>query len=195
MEMSSSTFHDSLPKALQQGLVTEATINNAVEKILMAKYKLGLFKNPYIDVANAAAQLVTPEQRAAARKIATQTAVLLRDENHLLPLSPSYKTIAVIGSLADSKPDITGSWSLASHPADAVTVLEGMRNHYGAAHILYTKGVEIERTQPSIFDDQFSSPKPTLTTEAATRRRVPPRHRSQSARPTSPSSSSANSKA
>ncbi|MGA7158144.1 MAG: beta-glucosidase BglX [Acidobacteriaceae bacterium] len=166
MEMSSFTFQDSLPKALKQGLVTEATINNAVEKILMAKYKLGLFKNPYIDVANAAAQLVTPQQRATERKLATQTAVLLRDEDHLLPLSPHYKSIAVIGSLADSKPDIMGSWSLAGHPSDSVTVLQGMRNHYGASHILYTKGVEIERAQPSIFDAQFSSPKPTLTTEA-----------------------------
>lgn len=166
MEMSSFTFQDSLPKALHDGLVTEATINSAVEKILMVKYELGLFKNPYIDVANAAAQLVTPQQRAAAREIATKTAVLLRNENNLLPLSGQEKYIAVIGPLADSKPDIMGSWSLAGHPSDSVTVLEGMRNRFGASHILYTKGVEIERVQPSIFDTQFASPKPTLTTDA-----------------------------
>jgi beta-glucosidase len=166
MEMSSTTFRDDLPAALRSGLVTEATINDAVRYILVAKYKLGLFKNPYSDPALTAAQMVTPEQRATARKIARRTAVLLRDENNTLPLAANAKSIALIGPLADSKPDIMGSWSLAGHPADSVTVLEGMRARFGADHILYTKGVEIERDQPSIFDPQFSSPRPTLTTDA-----------------------------
>jgi len=166
MEMSSTTFRDTLPAAVKDGTVTEATINNAVRNILVAKYKLGLFKNPYSDPALAGAQMVTPEQRATARNIATRTAVLLRDENSLLPLASSAKSIAVIGPLADSKADIMGSWSLAGHPADSVTVLEGMRTRFGASHILFTKGVEIEREQPSIFDTQFSSPKPTMTTDA-----------------------------
>jgi len=166
MEMSTTTFRDTLPEALHQGLVTEATINNAVRNILVAKYKLGLFKNPYSDPSQTASQLVTPEQRATARKIATQTAVLLRDQDNVLPLAPHYKSIALIGPLADSKPDIMGSWCLAGHPSDSVTVLEGMRKRFGSEHILYTRGVEIEREQVSIFDDQFSSPKPTLKTDA-----------------------------
>jgi beta-glucosidase len=166
MEMSSTNFQDTLPAALHQGLVTEATINNAVRNILVAKYKLGLFKNPYIDPDKTASLMVTPEQRATARKIATQTAVLLRDQDDLLPLSDKYKSIALIGALAESKPDIMGSWCLAGHPSDSVTVLEGMQKRFGAAHIHYTKGVEIEREQPSIFDEQFSSPKPTMTTDA-----------------------------
>ncbi len=166
MEMTSTTFRDTLPAALHSGLVTEATLNSAVRNILVAKYKLGLFKNPYIDPNKTASQMVTPEQRATARKIATRTAVLLRDQDNLLPLASTYKSIALIGSLADSRPDIMGSWSLAGHPQDSVTVLEGMRTRYGAAHIHYTRGVEIEREQPSIFDEQFSSPKPTLHTDA-----------------------------
>jgi beta-glucosidase len=166
MEMSSTTFKDTLSASLKTGLVTEATINNAVREILVAKYKLGLFKNPYSDPALAAAQMVTPEQRATARHIATRTAVLLRNEDNVLPLASTAKSIALIGALADSKPDIMGSWSLAGHPSDSVTVLEGMRARFGADHIHYTKGVEIEREQESIFDPQFSSPKPTMTTEA-----------------------------
>jgi beta-glucosidase len=166
MEMSSTTFRDTLPAALHSGLVTEATINNAVRYILVAKYKLGLFKNPYSDPTLAASQMVTPEQRSTARRIAARTAVLLRDEDNVLPLAATAKSIALIGPLADSKADIMGSWSLAGHPQDSVTVLEGMRTHYGADHIHYTTGVEIERDQPSIFDAQFSSPKPTMTTDA-----------------------------
>jgi beta-glucosidase len=165
MEMSSFTFKDNLPAALHSGAVTEATINNAVRYILVAKYKLGLFKNPYSDPTLAASQMVTPDQRATARHIATRTAVLLRNEDNVLPLAASAKSIALIGPLADSKADIMGSWSLAGHPADSVTVLEGLRARYGADHIHYTTGVEIERDQPSIFDAQFSSPKPTMTTD------------------------------
>jgi beta-glucosidase len=167
IEMTSHSFRDELPAAVHKGQVSEATIDMAVEEILVAKYKLGLFNNPYIDVPHAASQLMTPEQREAARQTATHTAVLLRNEGNLLPLSQQYKSIALIGSLADSKPDIMGSWSLAGHPADSVTVLEGMQRRFGPAmRIKYTKGVEIEREQPSIFDPQFSSPQPTLKTEA-----------------------------
>ncbi len=167
MEMTSHSFRDELPAAVGKGFVTEATINAAVEDILMTKYRMGLFKDPYIDVPHVASQLVTPEQREATRETAARTAVLLRNEGNLLPLRGKYKSIAVIGMLADSKADIMGSWSLAGHPEDSITVLEGMRKRFSpGAQITYTKGVEIEREQPSIFDDQFVSPKPTLKTEA-----------------------------
>ena len=167
MEMTSSTFQHKLAAALQQGLVKQATIDAAVRQILLTKYRLGLFRTPYIDPTKTASQMVTQEQRDAARQTATHTAVLLRNEGNLLPLSKQYKSIALIGSLAESKEDIMGSWSLAGHPSDSVTVLEGLKKRFGPnTQINYTKGVEIEREQVSIFDEQFSSPKPTLKTPA-----------------------------
>ncbi|MBW4037981.1 MAG: beta-glucosidase BglX [Acidobacteria bacterium] len=166
MEMTSHDFRDKLPEAVKSGLVKEATIDAAVEAILVAKYKLGLFKNLYVDPSKTAAQMVTAEQRAAARETATKTAVLLRNEGGLLPLGDKDRKIAVVGMLADSKADIMGSWSLAGHPADSVTVVEGMRKRFGAERISYTKGVEIEREQPSIFDPQFTSPKPVMKSDA-----------------------------
>jgi beta-glucosidase len=167
MEMTSHTFRDGLPAALHQGLVTQATLDAAVRQVLLTKYRMGLFRNPYVDVSKTASQMVTPEQRDAARQAATRAAVLLRNEGNLLPLSKQYKSIALIGSLADSKADIMGSWSLAGHPSDSVTVLEGLKKRFSpGTQIEYTKGVEIEREQTSIFDEQFSSPKPTLKTEA-----------------------------
>src|SRR5262249_9565494 len=137
--------------------------------LLLAKYKLGLFKDPYVPLERSEKELVSPEQRAASRAIAGRTAVLLRNENSLLPLKHDLKSIAVIGPLIESQPDVMGSWSLGSHPEDTVTVLEGMRRRFaaGGTRILSTKGVEIERGEASIFDDQFPSPKPTLTTDAA----------------------------
>ena len=167
MEMTSSTFQHKLAAAVHQGLVSQSTVDAAVRQILLTKYRLGLFRNPYIDPTQTASQMVTQEQRDAARLTATHTAVLLRNEGNLLPLSKQYKSIALIGSLAESKEDIMGSWSLAGHPSDSVTVLEGLKKRFSSGtQIAYTKGVEIEREQPSIFDEQFSSPKSTLKTDA-----------------------------
>lgn len=167
MEMTSHVFRDELSAAVKQGLVKEATIDESVRRILTMKYRLGLFRNPYAPLSRAETELVTSAQREAARTAAERSAVLLRNDGGILPLSKSIASIAVIGPLADSKPDIMGSWSLAGHPEDSVTVLEGIRNRFGAsAKISWTKGVEIERGQPSIFDDQFASPKPVMKTDA-----------------------------
>jgi beta-glucosidase len=165
MEMTSTTFRDNLSKAVASGAVSPATIDTAVHDILMIKWRMGLFQNPYVDPAKTDAQLVNAEQRSATRKAATQTAVLLRNEHQTLPIAKAVKSIAVIGPLADSKPDILGSWSLGSHPDEAVTVLEGMRNKFGADKVAYATGVEIEREQASIFDGQFQSPKPKMHTD------------------------------
>jgi beta-glucosidase len=166
MEMTSSTFRDNLAAAVKSGVVKESAIDDSVRDILLMKYKLGLFTNPYISVDHARAELGSTEQRDAARAAAERSAVLLRNQAGVLPLKKSISSIAVVGPLADSKPDIMGSWSLAGHPEDAVTVLEGLRKKLGSAvTINYAKGVEIDRVQPSIFDDLFVSPKPVLKTQ------------------------------
>ncbi len=167
MEMTSTTIRDNGAAEVKHGVVSQATIDMAVHDILMAKYRLGLFTQPYSDPTQAAAKMVTPEQRLAARTAAARTAVLLRNESKLLPLAASTRSIALIGPLADTKIDVMGSWSLAGHPADSVSVLEGMRKRFGTGTtIAYSTGVEIERKQPSIFDGQFHSDKPRLKTDA-----------------------------
>ena len=168
MEMTSHVYRDGLTEAVKDGRVKQATIDQAVRNILVAKYRLGLFQHPYADAAEAPAHLVTSEQREAARSVATHTAVLLRNENQLLPLKKEIHSIAVIGPLADSKPDTMGSWSLAGHYDDTVTILEGLRKRFPSGVTLNSaKGVEIDRGGPTIFDAQFQSPKPTLATDAA----------------------------
>ncbi len=166
MEMTSTTFADAMPAALKAGVVKESTIDTAVRDILMTKWRMGLFKNPYADPTRTDAQMVTTEQRTASRAAGARVAVLLRNEGNVLPLTGMAKSIAVIGPLADAKADIMGSWSLAGHPADSVTVVEGMRKRFGTNAVNFTTGVEIEREQPSIFDAQFHSEKPKMTTDA-----------------------------
>ncbi len=175
MEMSSTTFQDKLPEALKQGLVTEATINNAVRNILVAKYKLGLFKNPYIDPSQTASQMVTPEQRATARNLAIRKPLSSSAiENNLLPLAlyrrPAYHQRKI------HRPHRPASRQQARHHGLLVPCRPPLRHRHrprrhartltAPTNIHYTKGVEIEREQPSIFDAQFSSPKPTMTTDA-----------------------------
>src|SRR6202040_3206101 len=166
MEMTGQVFRDNLAAAVKNGSVKESAIDDSVHDILLMKYRLGLFTNPYVSLDRVKAELGSTAQRDAARAAAERSAVLLRNQAGVLPLKKSVASIAVIGPLADSKPDIMGSWSLAGHPDDAVTVLEGLRKKLGSAvTINYAKGVEIDRVQPSIFDDQFASPKPVLKTE------------------------------
>lgn len=167
MEMTSHTFRDHLVESIKNVEVPLAAIDDAVRYVLIAKYRLGLFKNPYVDVSRSTAELVSPAQRAAARATANRSAILLRNEGNLLPLRHAPRSIALIGPLADNKVDIMGSWSLGGHPADTVTIAEGLRQRFGATSEIRTStGVEIERTQPSIFDSQFPSAKPMLTTDA-----------------------------
>jgi beta-glucosidase len=166
MEMTSHVFRDNLAAAVKQGVVKPSTIDDSVRDILLMKYRLGLFTNPYPSLDRARTELGSPVQREAARVAAEKSAVLLRNQDALLPLKKTIASIALVGPLADSKPDIMGSWSLAGHPDDAVTVLEGLRKKLGpAVAINYAKGVEIDRGQPSIFDGQFPSPKPVLKTQ------------------------------
>jgi beta-glucosidase len=167
MEMTSHVYLQNLAADVRTGRVSEGTIDNCVRRILEAKYKLGLFENPYALEGAADRELVSPQQRESARLAADRTAVLLRNQNDLLPLDrTSLHTLAVVGGLADSKADTMGSWSLAGHYEDTVTILEGIRAKLGQSiSVRFARGVELDRGNESIFDPQFASPKPTLITQ------------------------------
>jgi beta-glucosidase len=167
MEMTSSTYRDHLPALLNSGKVTTAQLDAAVRPILAMKYRLGLFTNPYVDLDRFHTETLSAAQRTSARQAAEQTAVLLRNQAALLPLSKSLKTIAVVGPLADSARDTLGSWALHGNPADTVTIVQGLKAKLPQVHILTTKGVEISRRQPSIFDEQAPEPPLTLLTGKA----------------------------
>lgn len=167
MEMTSHLYLQNLAADVRAGKVSETTIDDAVRRILEAKYKLGLFKNPYAPQGASERELVSAEQRKVARDAAERSAVLLRNEGDLLPLRrASLHSLAVIGALADSKADTMGSWSLAGHYDDTVTILEGIRSKVGSSiDVRFASGVELDRGSESIFDPQFASPKPTLLTQ------------------------------
>lgn len=135
-----------LPEAVAQGLVDEATIDEAVRRVLTIKFTLGLFENPYADEN---ATWDTAAHQRAARESAERSIVLLKNSSGTLPLAAGA-SVAVIGELADSKRDTLGPWVFA-HDTDAtVTILDGLRERFT---VTYTPGAGIPgRVFPSVFD-------------------------------------------
>lgn len=126
MDMNSDGYVGTLQKSLAEGRVTEADIDKACRRILEAKYKLGLFEDPfrYLSDERYAAEVYTEETRAAAREIALACQVLLKN-NGVLPLSPSAK-VAVVGPLAKDAMAMTGTWAMSSHRNESVTLWQGI---------------------------------------------------------------------
>ena len=142
MDMVSEGFLLTLEKSLKEGKVSIKTIDEAVRKILNAKYDLGLFHDPYkyCDVNRAKTDIFTQEHKAVARKIATESFVLLKNDHQLLPLQKKG-TIAVIGPLADAKENMAGTWSVATKQENSIALLKGLQNAaQDKFKVLYAKG-------------------------------------------------------
>ena len=142
MDMVADGFLTTLEKSLKEGKVTMAEIDKACRRILEAKYKLGLFDDPYkyCDASRVKKDIFTAENRAVARKIATETFVLLKNENNLLPLQRKGK-IALVGPLANTKANMPGTWSVAATSDKYNSLYESMKQSLaGKAEVLYAKG-------------------------------------------------------
>ncbi len=142
MDMVGEGFLTTLKKSLTEGKVTQKEIDDACRLILEAKYKLGLFANPYkfCDVQRSKTEIYTPANIKAARTIASESFVLLKNQNNLLPIKKTG-TIAVIGPLGDNKANMPGTWSVATDFTKAITVKEGLQNVLGSnGRVLYAKG-------------------------------------------------------
>ena len=167
-----NAYVDSLPKLVKEGRITTAQIDSAVLRILEAKLRLGLFENPYVDESAVVSVHNNPEHRQLARVAAQRSAVLLRNDDNVLPLAkadPKVSSIAVIGPLADSKRDMRGPWSLADDVKSAVTVLEGIRAKVGpGVKVEFAQGVDISRAYPSVFAI-LSGPRPAPWSETQQR--------------------------
>ena len=154
MDMVGEGFLTTLKKSLQEGKVTQQQIDIACRSILEAKYKLGLFDDPYryCDVNRAKTEIFTDANRKAAREIAAQTFVLLKNSNNILPLKKSG-TIALIGPLADNKENMPGTWSVAADFSTPVSVLAGLKNVAGpGVKILYAQGSNLDAD--SLFEER-----------------------------------------
>lgn len=145
MDMVGEGFLTTLQESLEEGEITEAQINEACRRILIAKYQLGLFEDPYRYCRDEVAEEVvfSSEHRQQAREIAAQTLVLLKNENDVLPLQKDGK-IALVGPLANNRENMPGTWSVAANFSESISLYDGLTRAVGdSATIAYARGANI----------------------------------------------------
>ncbi len=142
MDMVAEGFTGTIPEALKEGRVTMDDIDKAVRRVLEAKWKLGLFQDPYkyIDPKREANEIYTPENRAEARRTATKSFVLLKNEGNILPIAKKGK-IAVVGPLGNTAANMPGTWSVAAAADKYKTLYQAIKDAAGNnAQVVYAKG-------------------------------------------------------
>lgn len=155
MDMQGSTFLDYLAELVSEKKVTVTAIDNAVRVVLQAKAKLGLFDDPYryCNRSREENEVMTMDNLAFARKMVSESCVLLKNPDHILPIGNNVKKIAVIGPLGDAKKDMLGNWSAAGNWDKCVTLVEGLTSHGGGnVEILFENGCNVNDDDKSGFD-------------------------------------------
>lgn len=142
MDMVGEGFLTTLKKSLEEGKISIEDIEQACRRILTAKFKLGLFDNPYryTNIERSQKEIYTDKNRKAARQIAAESLVLLKNEADILPLK-KQGTIAIIGPMGNNRENMQGTWSVAGDHQKSITLLEGVKEVVGDnANVLYAKG-------------------------------------------------------
>jgi beta-glucosidase len=154
MDMVSNCYSNTLETQVKLNKQLLAYINDAVTRILLMKYKLGLFKDPYrfCNEAREKATVMNSTFLNSAREVARKSIVLLKNEHQLLPLSKKQRSIAVIGPLVASKRDMLGNWYAAGDTTKARTILDGIKEKADANTVIYyEKGCDINASGPEDF--------------------------------------------
>jgi beta-glucosidase len=146
MDMVGEGFLTTLKKSLQEKKITLQDIDLACRRVLEAKYKLGLFDNPYksMDAARENTDVLSAANRSAAREITKHSFVLLKNDNQTLPLKKTGLSIALVGPLANNQRDMLGTWVVAGDWEKSISVMQGIKNVVGnGVTINYAKGSNI----------------------------------------------------
>ncbi len=142
MDMVSELFIKHLPTLVDIGKVSLTRINKACQRILEAKYKLGLFENPYRKLSPDQIQGMSVKHRELALEAAIKSMVLLKNNGQLLPLRTNEK-IAFIGPLVKDQRNLIGSWSAAGDPTQSVSIWQALEEKFGLGKFLYAKGCNL----------------------------------------------------
>lgn len=146
MDMVDGAYRNHMSELVSEGKVTMKTIDEAVSRILRVKFETGLFDDPYVKELPREERYLLPSYRAAARHMAVESMVLLKNDNNVLPLSGDRKTIALIGPMVKNKRALMGSWAAMGRAEDVVDLEEGFQTRFGKSHtILYARGCDIDK--------------------------------------------------
>jgi beta-glucosidase len=158
MDMFSRLYNENADELIKEGKLSEATIDQAVRRVLRLKYQLGLFQHPYADEAHESATLLNPANRKAARELAARSFVLLKNDHATLPIRRELKSIAVIGPLADDPQSVIGPWCGDGRKEESETLLAGIRAKLPAStKINYAKGCDVTGNSTEGFAEAESA--------------------------------------
>lgn len=150
MEMVSYTYMNNIKQLIKEGKVKISVIDNAVRNILRAKFRLGLFENPYVDM-NASSQMYTEQSLSKAKEAATQSIILLKNDKNVLPIASTVKTIAVVGPMADAPFEQMGTWTFDGEKSRTQTPLDALRKMYGnQVQVIYEPALAFTRDNNTI---------------------------------------------
>lgn len=146
MDMESRAYVSELQHLVESGEVPEAYVDDAVRRILLKKFQLGLFDDPfrYCDLEREAETVLCDSLRMLAREAGKKSIVLLKNDGAALPLRDMKGKIALVGALADSKIDMRGFWANEGIVEEVVTVKQGLEARYGKSRVLYAEGYDLE---------------------------------------------------
>lgn len=162
MDMTDGLYNRCLEEAVRERQLDVHAIDAAVERILRAKYVLGLFDDPYrfLDLKRERREVRSESVTALARKAATASMVLLKNANATLPLSKQTKRIALVGPLANNRSEVMGSWKARGEEKDVVTVMDGIKNKLGKDVVLnYVQGCDFLDPSTNEFAAAFEAAK------------------------------------
>lgn len=153
MDMESRAYTSHLERLVKDGVINESYIDDAVRRILLKKFELGLFDDPfrYCSEDREKRTVLSDELRQVAREAGASSIVLLKNEEEALPLDKP-RNIAVIGALADSKIDMLGSWAIEGVKDQAVTVLDGIKEKFKSSVVTYSEGYDLENNELKLND-------------------------------------------
>src|SRR5215216_436005 len=157
MEMVSRSYNTFGPQLLKENILTQATIDEAVRRILRIKFRLGLFDRPYTDETREPFSLLRPESIRLAREIAGRSMVLLKNDRETLPLNKNVGSIAVIGPLADDRRAPLGWWAGDGKEENTVTPLAGIKAKVSAqTKVGYAKGCDVKDESTAGFQEAIN---------------------------------------
>ena len=160
MNMTDGLYNRCLEEAVREGKLDMQAIDTSVERILRAKYALGLFDDPYrfLDVKRERREIRSEAVTNLARKAAASSMVLLKNDHATLPLSKQTKRIALIGPLANNRAEVMGSWKARGEESDVVTVLDGIKKKLGNnVAVTYVRGCDFLDSSTREFSAAFEA--------------------------------------
>jgi len=160
MDMTDNIYFQNLKSLVEEKKIPLEKIDDAVSRILRVKFRLGLFDNPYTTIVDEKSRYIQSESKAIAKKLASESMVLLKNKNKTLPLSLGIKNIALIGPMANDKVNLLGSWSAHGDANDVESISEELIKEFdGVAKVVVAKGCDFDGNNEAGFAEALLSAK------------------------------------